>query len=143
MSEEERVRKASEQFYSALSNMTSGDAKALNDVWSHSQSVTTMHPIGGQETGWDKVQRSWQKVSEVSKHGKVRLTNQVINVSGDMAYELGVEQGSMELGGKQINIDHRVTNIYRLENGNWKIVHHHCDVAPAMVEALKGLKVPA
>jgi hypothetical protein len=29
-----------------------------------------------------------------------------------------------------------VTNIYRREGGGWKMVHHHTDVSPAMVEAL-------
>jgi ketosteroid isomerase-like protein len=35
-----------------------------------------------------------------------------------------------------VRVDWRVTNIYRREGGGWKMVHHHTDVSPAMVEAL-------
>jgi ketosteroid isomerase-like protein len=38
-----------------------------------------------------------------------------------------------------VTIDGRVTNIYRRESGTWKIVHHHTDVAQAMLEALDRL----
>lgn len=143
MSEEERVRKASQQFYAALNKMVNGDASSLNDVWSHSQHVSAMHPIGGYTVGWDKVQKSWQQVAEISSDGEVRLDEQVIDVAGDMAYELGVEHGKATFGEQPVAIKHRVTNIYRLENGKWKVVHHHCDVSPAMVEAIKALKIPA
>ncbi len=57
MSAEDEVRKASSQFYSALNQMTNGNAQALSDIWSHSSSVTTQHPIGGRQVGWDEVQQ--------------------------------------------------------------------------------------
>ena len=56
-----------------------------------------------------------------------------------MAYELGVEKGSLKLGGHLVPIDSRVTNIYRQESGEWKLVHHHSDVSAAMVEAVEQL----
>ena len=55
MSAEDDVRKASEQFYAALNRMANGDALPLADIWSQGAGVTTMHPIGGREVGWDKV----------------------------------------------------------------------------------------
>jgi ketosteroid isomerase-like protein len=53
-----------------------------------------------------------------------------------VAYTLGTEHGQAKLGGESIGIDWRVTNIYRREGGEWKMVHHHTDVSPAVVEAL-------
>jgi hypothetical protein len=49
---------------------------------------------------------------------------------------LGTEHGQAKLADESIRIDWRVTNIYRREPGEWKIVHHHTDVSPAVVEAL-------
>lgn len=70
----------------------------------------------------------------------VDLADQIIQIAGDAAYELGIERGHVTLAGEQVTIDHRVTNVYRREAGSWKIVHHHTDVAPAMVEVLNRLK---
>ena len=37
----------------------------------------------------------------------------------------------------------RVTNISRKEAGAWKVVHHHPDVYPAMVEILNQMHAKA
>src|SRR5215203_5757296 len=58
---------------------------------------------------------------------------------GSMAkFALGTEHGQAKLGEETVSIDWRVTNIYRREEGEWNIVHHHTDVSPALVEVLKG-----
>ena len=140
MSAEDAVRSASGQFYAALNRMLNGDAGPLAEIWSHSAAVTTMHPIGGREVGWDKVRDTWEQVAKGAADGQVKLRDELIQVVGDMAYELGIEQGQVKLGGHQVSIEHRVTNIYRRESGAWKIVHHHTDVSPAMVEIISRLQ---
>ena len=136
MSTENEVRKASEQFYAAVNRMLNGDAGPMADIWSHSAAVTTMHPIGGREIGWEQVRGSWEQVARFASEGQAKLGDQIIQVAGDVAYELGVEQAQFKLAGKQVTIKQRVTNIYRRESGGWKIVHHHTDVSPAMVDVL-------
>ena len=140
MSAEDEVRDASNKFYAALNRMASGDAGPLAGVWSHSATVTTMHPIGGREVGWDQVRKSWEQVAQLTSGGQIKLADQVIRIAGDAAYELGVERGQLTLAGQQVAIDHRVTNIYRREAGAWKIVHHHTDIAPAMLDVLNRVK---
>src|SRR5215472_8969357 len=99
MTIEDEVRAASEKFYSALNRMLNGDAGPLEDVWSHSATVTTMHPMGGREVGWDEVRGSWEQTAKLTTQGKVRLSDQFIQVAGDLAYELGVEHAQFTLGG--------------------------------------------
>ncbi|MGI8894348.1 MAG: YybH family protein [Casimicrobiaceae bacterium] len=140
MSAQDEVRKASKGFYAALNRMLKGDAGPLADVWSHSAAVTTMHPIGAREVGWGKVRESWEQVAKLMSDGQVKLNDQLIRVAGDMAYEMGTEQGHAILGGQQFSIEHRVTNIYRQEVGGWKVVHHHTDVSPAMLDVLSRLQ---
>jgi ketosteroid isomerase-like protein len=140
MSTEDDVREASNKFYAALSSMLNGDAGPLAGIWSHSATVTTMHPIGGREVGWEQVRKSWEQVAQLASGGHGKLVDQVIRIVGDVAYELGVERGQVKLAGQQVTIDHRVTNIYRREGGAWKVVHHHTDVAPAMLDVLNRLK---
>jgi ketosteroid isomerase-like protein len=132
MSAEDDVRKASEQFYAALNKMLNGDASQMAGIWSHSATVTTMHPIGGREVGWDKVEGPWNGVASMASNGQAKLIDQVIVASGDMAYEVGVEKGQVTMAGQSIPIEHRVTNVYRREGGAWKIVHHHTDLSTGM-----------
>ena len=139
MSTEDEVRSASEQFYAALNRMASGDAGSLADIWSHSPTVTTMHPVGGREVGWDAVRASFEQVAQLASEGKVELRDQIIRVVGDVAYEAGVEYGQLKLAGHPVTIEHRVTNIYQREAGAWKIIHHHTDTSPGMMDVISGL----
>jgi ketosteroid isomerase-like protein len=143
MSEKDEVRKVSERFYVALNSMLNGDAGPLAKIWSHANTVTTMHPIGGQETGWDGVRDSFDQVAGLASGGNVQLRDQTLRVIGDMAYEVGNEQGQVILAGEKAPIEHRVTNIYCREGGAWKLVHHHTDISPAMVEILDHVKAKA
>ena len=143
MTTEAEVRAASNKFYAALNRMIAGDAGAFDDIWSHGATVTTMHPIGGREVGWDNVRKSFEQVAQIAKGGKggqVKLSDQYIQVAGDVAYELGVERGQADLAGQQVTFADRVTNIYRRESGAWKIVHHHTDISQAMLDVLARLK---
>jgi ketosteroid isomerase-like protein len=141
MSTEDEVRMASEHFYAALNRMLVGDAAPLIDIWSHSATVTTMHPIGGRQVGWDEVRESWEQTAGLASGGQVELADQIVQVAGDVAYELGVERGQATLAGQQVSFEQRVTNIYRREAGGWKIVHHHTDVSPVMLDLLSHLQV--
>jgi ketosteroid isomerase-like protein len=139
MSAEDEVRNASQHFYAALNRMANGDSGAMADIWSHSATVTAMHPIGGREVGWDAVRASFEQVARIASGGKVELKDQLIRLAGDIAYEMGFEQGQLTLAGHQAAIEHRVTNIYQRQAGAWKMVHHHTDTSPAMLDILSRL----
>lgn len=143
MSTEDDVRKASTQFYAALASMIDGDATPLSGIWSHSATVTTMHPIGGRQVGWDAVRGSFEQVAGIATGGHAELRDQRIQVAGDMAYEVGVESGQVTIAGEQVAIEQRVTNVYRREAGQWRIVHHHTDLSPAMLGILSRLQQAA
>jgi ketosteroid isomerase-like protein len=140
MSSEDEVRGASTKFYAALNRMTDGDAGQLADIWSHSATVTTLHPIGGQQVGWAEVRESFEQVAGLASGGHVELDGQIVHVGGELAYELGLERGQIKIAGESVPIEQRVTNVYHREAGQWKIVHHHTDVPPAMLGILERLQ---
>jgi len=140
MSTEDEVRNASNQFYAALNKMVNGSSQSLSDIWSHNPAVTTMHPIGGRQVGWKDVWATWDQTAQVASEGQVKLEDQYIRVIGDMAYEIGVENAGFRIAGQKVTDHVRVTNIYQKEGGTWKIVHHHSDLSPAMVEILHKLQ---
>lgn len=136
----EAVRKASEVFYAALNSMANGDARPMGAAWSHTSAATTMHPIGGRESGWNKVKGPWQVVASLCTGGRITLTRQQIQVGGNMAVESGVEKGRLVLAGKKVSVEARVTNVYRRTGRSWKIVHHHTDLSPDMIAILQRLQ---
>lgn len=137
------VQSASKQFYAALNSMLNGNADPLADIWSHSASVATMHPIGGRQVGWDSVWESWARVAQISSERQVELGERILEIAGNVAYELGVGKGHAKLGGERVVMEHRATNIYRREAGGWKIVHHHTDVSNAMLGVVGRLEAQA
>ena len=140
MSTVDEVREASKKFYAGLNRMANGEKDTLAVAWSQNGSATAMHPIGGREVGWKAIEGSFNQVAKLASNGKIELKDQLIQVVGDAAYELGTEKVQFKLGGHEVKDEARVTNIYKKENGNWKMVHHHTDIAPAMIEALQQLQ---
>ncbi len=139
MSAEDEVRAASERFYAALNSMANGDASAMAEIWEHGGEVTVQHPIGGRDVGWDQIAESWQRVAAIASDGRVERRDQRLSVIGDAAFESGVEQVSVKLGGHPVQTQMRVTNVYRRTADGWKIVHHHTDPSPEMQDVLSKL----
>ena len=147
MASTDDVRNASRNFYTALNRMPNGDAGPMTEIWlqsadvsaMQSADVSAMHPIGGRHLGFDDVKGSFEQVSKLASDGKIELRDQLIRVSGDMAYEIGTEHGRFTLAGQQVAVDHRVTNIYQREGGAWKMIHHHTGTSPGMLDVISGL----
>ena len=137
MSTEDDVRAVSDRFYSALSRL---DISQLEGLWSQSSTVSTMHPMGGEQVGWPEVRKSFEDAAGAMTDIHVELDGRLIRTGEDLAYEIGTERGRGKVAGEQIEFEHRVTNVYRREGGQWKMVHHHTDVSPAMVEVLRRLQ---
>jgi ketosteroid isomerase-like protein len=74
------------------------------------------------------VRASWERSAQSFSDGQVALDDMVVvPITEDAAYTLGTERGQGEVGDETVDIEHRVTNIYRREADGWKIVHHHAD----------------
>lgn len=141
MSSENEVREASHKFYTALNRMANGEKNTMNDAWSHKSSVTAMHPIGGREIGWEKVNESFNQVAQIASQGTILLKDQSIQVSGNMSFEIGIEQlQKVIIAGEELNGEVRVTNIYQKEGETWKMIHHHSDTHSGMLEVLRRLQ---
>jgi len=137
VSKEDEVRYVSNKFYSGLSRM---DFSALPDIWSHGDDVTTMHPMGGEQVGWEEVRASFEQAGGLMTDSHVDLIDQRVYAGEDLAYETGIERGRAQLSGEPVEFEHRVTNVYRREGGQWKMVHHHTDISPGLVEIIQRLQ---
>jgi hypothetical protein len=122
MSSTNDVLAASREFYAALNRMAQGDAKAMAGVWATDGHPTAQHPIGGRDRGYDAIIASFAKVAEIAGGGEIQLKDQIVDTGPDMAVETGMEVGTVVIAGHEAEINHRVTNVYRLQDGAWKLV---------------------
>ena len=105
-------------------------------LWSRRDPVSLLGAWGPNKTGWADLERTFRWVADrLSKanHSDFRYDVEVAEVSADgqMAYTVGFERFNELLadGGTE-PWTVRVTHVYRREDGEWKIVHRHGDLAP-------------
>lgn len=138
---EKGLRAANDQFYAALNAMFTGDLAPMNAIWAHQDEVTDMGPFGGRLTGWKEVGEEFKKEAAMKIGGRVGYKDLIVQVAGDMGYTVCVEEGeNMSTDGKPVRVSHRATNIFRLINGQWKMVHHHTDLSPQLEAAIRMAK---
>jgi len=61
-------------------------------------------------------------------------------VGEDLAYVTGTEPVNLLIGKDQVQADLRVSNVFRREGSEWKMVHQHVDRNLTMLEILSKLE---
>lgn len=114
--------------------LVAGDVAPRLALWTRKDPVSLMGAWGPNNVGWDAVSRTFQWVAErlgEGTHTDFRYDIDVAEAVGDMAYTVGFERfNSIGADGTVAPVTVRVTHVYRREDGEWKIVHRHGDLAP-------------
>jgi ketosteroid isomerase-like protein len=130
------VLTANNALYSSLNAMFEGDFGPISNVWSHSDSITYMGPFGGKLVGWEAVGADFKQVTDMKIGGSIRPEGVSVHVGEGMAYVACTEVGeNIGPDGKPVQVRHRATNVFQLEGGVWKLIHHHTDIAEQLETA--------
>ena len=124
------VREAVKGFYKALNSIFVGDIAPMEAHWSHRDDVTYMGPFGDYRVGWAQVRESWVEQLEMKLGGDVEPADVEINVGGDIAIAHNREVGHVFPAGHDETVYLRATNMFRKEDGRWKMIGHHADRLP-------------
>jgi ketosteroid isomerase-like protein len=125
------VEQATAQFYKSLNTMFTGDAGPMQEIWSHADDVTFMGPAGGLQVGWSEVRANWEAQAALKLGGKVEPYGLRVTVGNDLAFTQCYEQGNnLDAQGRKMQVSIRATNVFRRENGEWKMIGHHTDLLP-------------
>lgn len=136
MNNQESLKTANDNFYEALNIMFIGDGEPISNCWSHSDDVTYMGPFGGMHSGWDKVGAEFAQAASMKLGGKISCKNLVVRAGDNMGYTMCTEEGeNRNEKGEPVLVSHRATNVFRKENGSWKMIHHHTDISTQLQES--------
>jgi ketosteroid isomerase-like protein len=135
---EKGVKEAAMQFYSALNTMFKGDVSTMIEVWSHAPDVTYLGPQGGILIGWDQVRKAWEEQAALKLGGQVNPEDMHITLGDKIGITQNYERGTSYVDGKPVTVDIRATNIFRLEEGKWKMISHHTDIIPSLEKSVEN-----
>ena len=107
------VHEANESFYRAFNQK---DITAMDEVWSRGE-VTCIHPGWNVLSGRDVVMRSWRDILSNPAQPKIVSGGATIMLLGDVAV---VACRELVAGSPLV-----ATNIFREEEGVWRLIHHH------------------
>ena len=104
-----------------------GDATPRRALWSRNEPVSVLgawrNASGQQEL--DELFTSL--AASFSDCTSFAFELQADDVIGDMAYTAGLEHISASMNGEPRTYTLRVTQVYRRENGEWRVAHRHGD----------------
>lgn len=130
------VQKANDQFYAALNILFTGDSGPMESFWSHADSINYMGPQGGTLVGWSQVHEEWKRQASKKLGGKVVPQHVHITVEDDLAVVIDTETGeNVGPDGQPLKVSIRATNVYRKEDGAWRMIGHHTDLLPFLAKS--------
>lgn len=124
----DEVRAANRRFYAAFE---ARDLDAMSDVWEHSDRVICTHPGWPVLRGWGSVAASWVALFQGPQQMQFILTDEVVEVDGDVAW-VTVDENILDSdSGSTVSSLNLFVRTVDAGAVNWVVVAHHgSPVAP-------------
>ena len=104
-----------------------GDAGPRLALWSQAEPVT-LFGAWLSDVGWPDISRTFQELAvRFAQCTSFEIELVAAGASGDLAYTVAYEHTSVSVQGEPRSYTLRVTQVYRREDGAWKVVHRHGD----------------
>jgi ketosteroid isomerase-like protein len=134
------VDAANTRFYRAFEEL---DLAAMERVWSRDDVVSCVHPGWQLLDGRESVMASWEGILGSTTRIRFRLRDKVVFVRGDVAWVYLVEEIEADQRGDAVHGFAQTTNIFRREEGEWRLIHHHAAPLPQREEPPPSRRAPS
>ena len=107
-----------------------GDAAQRAAIWSTREPVTVLGAWQS-ATGQEEVRDLFRTLETTFADCRSYAYDVIAaDVQGDMAYTVGYEHTRASVNGEARTYTLRCTQVYRREDGEWKVAHRHADALP-------------
>jgi ketosteroid isomerase-like protein len=114
----------------AVDGVYHSDAGPYAALLANRAQVSLFGALGPCERGKPAVVEALQRAAGRFADGSMTIAYEVVEVGTDFAYTVGFETGQVSIDGTPTTTRIRVTHVFRLEDGAWRLVHRHGDFAP-------------
>ena len=121
---------AIERSHQACAAFVNGDPEPLKVVFSHHDDATIANPFGPPARGWKDVEETFERAATNWHGGNPEGFDLVTKYeTPELAFTVEIERYSAKVGDQAElgPVALRVTQVYRIEDGVWKIMHRHAD----------------
>lgn len=118
-----------------------GDAGPLGDIVTRRGPAHFFGPNGGHADGVEAVGQDYRDgAAHFEPGGDSRVEVLQVQESDDLAVWAGLQHARVRVKGKPepVPMDLRVTEVYRREDGAWRLVHRHADMLAGRQEKSAG-----
>jgi ketosteroid isomerase-like protein len=113
--------------YDAELALHNGDAVPRRALWSRSEPVSVLGALRN-AYGQDELDELFAGLAKsFSNCTSYEFELQAYDVIGDMAYTAGLEHTTASMDGQPRTYTLRATQVYRREDGEWRVAHRHGD----------------
>jgi ketosteroid isomerase-like protein len=126
----EHVDELIEQYHLAQGEFLKGNPEPVKKLFSHREDVSLANPYGPPVRGWEQVAKTIEHAASLRSDGEFVGSEIVAKyVTPELAYVVQIERARAKVGGSEDITAYalRATNIFRPEDGEWKVVHRHAD----------------
>jgi ketosteroid isomerase-like protein len=113
---ESAVLEANQEFYRAFSR---GDFAAMSELWAKTAKIACLHPGARLLSGRSAVLSSFRELLAAAPAWKMVSRDASVHLFGEAAFVTCLEAN----GDQPAHL--AATNVFVLEDGRWRMVHHH------------------
>lgn len=130
--DEDRIGALQEKYRESVDSL---DPKTIDEIWSHDQPVSFIHPLGTDD-GLAAIKADiYGKTMDMFSKRELLFDTSAIHVVGNSAWSeiAWTFHAVWKESGKAVTTHGRETQIFLKENGHWHIVHVHYSGPPIKI----------
>jgi ketosteroid isomerase-like protein len=130
MSPAETFEQALEASHRALDEIARGNPELFFELYSRRDDATVANPYGPPARGFGQIEVAGRRAAANYRDGKaLEFENFAKFQAGELGYTVEIERFETQVAGSdEISpVALRVTSVFRLEDGAWRLAHRHAD----------------